>query len=146
MRFETFENIMRKIIVTNAFSLNMLSGHKSVNIHPFGLENARLMLADCNWESAVGHADTARVFSRELGVEIPFNRTTIQIEDSSVLLVGQYKGPRLPEGATELPKGATIEWTLVKVYGWDRRGLNFNSPLKWFKKNPESECVYNHKV
>jgi hypothetical protein len=29
------------------------------------------------------------------------------------VLVAQYRGPRLPEGATELPEGATIEWYVV---------------------------------
>lgn len=31
-------------------------------------------------------------------------------EESDRLIFGQYIGPRLPEGVTALPEGATIEW------------------------------------
>jgi hypothetical protein len=31
------------------------------------------------------------------------------------VLVGQYSGTRLPEGATTLPEGATIRWLVVSV-------------------------------
>lgn len=30
--------------------------------------------------------------------------------EDALTLVGQYRGPRLPDGATTLPEGATIEW------------------------------------
>lgn len=65
--------------------------------------------------SSVGHADTARVFSEELGVEVPAQRSTIALEKGDQLVIGSYKGPRLPEGATQLPEGATIVWLLATV-------------------------------
>ena len=63
----------------------------------------------------VGHADTAAVFSSVLGVEIPCNRATVALKEGDVALVGQYSGPRLPEGATALPEGAAIKWVVVGV-------------------------------
>ena len=55
-------------------------------------------------------ADTAAIFSQQLGVEIPAARVTVSLTHGEIILVGQYSGPRLPEGATTLPEGATIKW------------------------------------
>lgn len=63
--------------------------------------------------SAVGHADTARIFSEILGREITPNRVSVTLGYGVDALIGQYVGPRLPEGATELPEGARIEWWAV---------------------------------
>jgi hypothetical protein len=66
-------------------------------------------------DSAVGHADTAAVFSSLLGVPVPMERRTVTLQPGETALVGQYSGPRLPEGATTLPEEATITWLLVTV-------------------------------
>jgi len=68
-------------------------------------------------ESCVGHPDTARLFSRILGREVPANRVSVSLDphQGDILLVGQYQGPRLPEGATKLPEGASISWLLVEM-------------------------------
>lgn len=106
------------MLLLNAFSLNML---KTELARPVTVEARKLTLREAKQalgeevESAVGHADTARVFSDVLGVEVPCNRTTVSLERGDVAVVGQYRGPRLQEGATSLPEGATIEWLLVKV-------------------------------
>ena len=103
-------------IVTNAFSINMLSPTEhEVHFIPLSPERAAEYLQDGKaWHSAVGHADTAAVLSNDLGVTIPANRATIDlIPNKTRLLVGQYMGPRLPEGATTLPEGAEIRWWLV---------------------------------
>lgn len=60
------------------------------------------------YQSAVGHADTAAV----LGVEA--NRVSIKLEDGVELLVAQLQGGRLPEGSTTLPEGFAFSW--VRVY------------------------------
>lgn len=65
--------------------------------------------------SAIGHADTARVVGNILGKEIPCNRISIQLTDSDELYIAQMIGPRLPEGATELPPGATIKFYRINL-------------------------------
>ena len=124
----------RKLYICNAFSLSMLDrgaqrgtplGYEP---HPGdqGGETARFprplaQAADyvAEWEkyaeiiSAVGHADTAALFSAQLGREIPANRISVKLSPEDILVVGQYVGPRLPEGATGLPEGAKIEWWVV---------------------------------
>jgi hypothetical protein len=104
------------LYVTNAFSLNMLSETPvSVDVMEIRAETARNMLDACEFRSAVGHADTAALFSAILGQHVPAERTTVQLTRNDWLLVGQYSGPRLPEGATQLPEGATIRWFQVTL-------------------------------
>ena len=99
----------------NAFSLNMVSEFPAeVHVEEVGLEGARKALAD-GFESAVGHTDTAAVFASQLGTKVPANRVKVALKKGETALVGQYRGPRLPEGATTLPEGATIQWLRVTV-------------------------------
>ena len=101
--------------ILNAFSLNMISGDADIAVREVSQKVAACLAADCTSTSAVGHADTAAVFSHVLGVEIPCNRATVVLKDGDLALVGQYSGPRLPEGATSLPEGAAIKWMVVGV-------------------------------
>jgi hypothetical protein len=99
----------------NAFSLNMVvEPLGSLLFREIPLDEARAILA-AGFESAVGHADTAAVMADQLGMAVPANRTTIAFHKGDRAVVGQYKGPRLPEGATTLPAGASIAWYLIEV-------------------------------
>lgn len=106
----------------NAFSANMLADFPaSVTFTEITAADARLALACIeaegdSWVSAVGHADTARVFESVLGdVVVPCNRVSVTLRAGDTAILGQYSGPRLPEGATELPDGAAIKWIVVMV-------------------------------
>ena len=101
------------MFILNAFSLNMIVGNADIVVREISQKVAARLAAICT--SAVGHADTAAVFSSVLGVEVPCNRATVALKEGDVALVGQYSGPRLPEGATSLPEGATIKWLVVGV-------------------------------
>lgn len=103
------------MILLNAFSFNMVKDYP-VQIHAkeASLEEARALVAK-DFKSAVGHADTANVFASQLGTDVPANRVTVALEKGDTALVGQYRGPRLPEGASELPEGATIQWLLIDI-------------------------------
>ena len=101
------------MFLLNAFSLNMLVGNADIVVREVSATVAASLASWCT--SAVGHADTAAVFSSVLGVEIPCNRVTVTLREGDTALVGQYSGPRLPEGATTLPEGAAIKWVAVGV-------------------------------
>ena len=101
------------MFILNAFSLNMIVGNADIVVREVS-ESVAARLADA-CVSAVGHADTAAVFSNVLGVAVPCNRATVALKEGDVALVGQYSGPRLVEGATSLPEGATIKWLVVGV-------------------------------
>ncbi len=101
------------MFILNAFSLNMIVGNADISVREISVTVAASLAADC--VSAVGHADTAAVFSSVLGVEVPCNRATVALKEGDVALVGQYSGPRLAEGATSLPEGAAIRWLVVGV-------------------------------
>jgi hypothetical protein len=64
-------------------------------------------------QSCVGHADIASVLSGLIGIEVPVNRVSVSLMPGDTLVVGQYVGPRLPEGCSTLPDGARIEWYVV---------------------------------
>ena len=106
------------IVIANAFSLNMLHLDRvtHVQVVPTDADFVKdLIEASESFESVVGHADTAAVFSSLLGWTVPCNRATFTLVPGTTLVVGQYKGPRLPEGAKTLPEGATVEWIIVTL-------------------------------
>lgn len=102
------------IYVTNAFSINMIHSNTDISFDRIS-EAAVKRLLKAEFESGVGHSDTATLFSNILEVEIPADRSTINLQRGDTLVVGQYKGPRLPERATTLPEGATIQWWIVEI-------------------------------
>ena len=92
--------------------------------YPISLERARELVAMASdVVPAVGHADTAAVLATALGLTVSqvSDRKTVRLQGSpsgytecvEYALIGAYVGPRLPEGCTTLPEGATIEWWLV---------------------------------
>ena len=100
-------------IISNAFSFNMVQGDKfpcSIRAQEISLEELKEELRTSNWESSIGHGDMAKVLSEMTGFNIPANRRNDSLENGDVLLIAQYTGPRLPEGATSLPEGAKIKF------------------------------------
>lgn len=98
---------MAQHILVNAFSLSMLP------VEVMSFIRVRKITPDeipTDVESAIGHQDTAKVVSSMLGFEVKPNRVSIKMSESDVLYVAQYTGPRLPEGATTLPEGASLEF------------------------------------
>jgi hypothetical protein len=111
--------------IGNAFSLGMLASFDRaiLNVEELTLDRARDWVwgelsptpSSRSYTSCVGHADTAALFSNLLVVPVPMNRCNVVLEPGDTILVGQYNGPRLPEGATSLPEGASIRWLLCTV-------------------------------
>lgn len=140
----------RRLFITNAFSLSMLDDTSlwmdgRLAIRRLSENEARQLLSVCTEAgyrivSGVGHVDTARIFSGILGTEVPMNRINIDLSGLDLLLVGQYSGPRLPEGTTELPSGATIRWFTVQDVSVFRQ---HDARLDWEKQSdPEREGCF----
>jgi hypothetical protein len=106
------------MIIANAVSLNMIPPSiqdGGIIFRRISADEARRLVREAGEiVSAVGHADTARLVGQELGIQLSADRRNVQLGDEHVL-VAQYIGPRLPDGATELPSGARIEWFLVRL-------------------------------
>ena len=101
--------------ILNAFSLNMIPRFPAdIHVREIPLGEAQRVAAK-EFDSAVGYAETAAVFSEQLGATVETRRVTVSLAKGETALVGQYRGPRLPEGATSLPSGATILWFTVTV-------------------------------
>lgn len=103
------------MFLINAFSVNMLPAGSpaTVTFSPLTVADAAALVADCT--SAVGHADTANVIATVLGVPVAMNRATVTLSPGDRALLAQYRGPRLAEGATTLPDGATLDFLLVTI-------------------------------
>jgi hypothetical protein len=127
------EGGVEKLYISNAFSLSMLPAWvwpenpdgvpvgMTLKVEPI-LDPRDLVLRHLAkggvLESCVGHPDTASVFSSELGIQVDCRRVSVSLHPGKdAILVGQYTGPRLPEGATSLPEGAKILWYLVTLEG-----------------------------
>jgi len=101
------------IYISNAFALSMTPDGGTIRVKPVNLPSIAKRLSKP--VSIVGHADTARVFSDLLGIEIAQNRQSITLTDTDILYVGQLVGGRLPEGATTLPDDFEIRWLCVRL-------------------------------
>lgn len=115
------------IYITNAFSLQMLPVWRRqqhvrthVQVEPIlGDPADALDQLERDYHtralSAVGHPETAAVFSKVLDREVPLNRVSLHMDTDTILLVGQLTGGRLPEGATTLPRNLQLQWLLVRI-------------------------------
>lgn len=116
---------MAQNILANAFSISMLP------MEAMNFIRVRKITPDeipTDVESAIGHENTAKVVSSMLGFEVKPNRVSIRMSESDVLYVAQYTGPRLPEGATTLPEGASLEFFEVTFHQEGCRGCQgYNS-------------------
>lgn len=101
------------ITLVNAFSLNMLTNPNGATVRIDAIDPGTV--AGLNLLSCVGHQDTANVLSDILGVPVPMNRATAKVNPGDKMVVAQLHGTRLPEGATSLPDGASIQFWLVSI-------------------------------
>jgi hypothetical protein len=103
----------------NAFSLNML------DIAPQGLiaEIKPVAPADIPQDvvSIIGHEDVAVILAGLLGWRVEVNRGTFILLPDDILYVAQYRGPRLPAGATTLPSDAKVEFYRVTFRMMERK-------------------------
>ena len=104
-----------KRYVASAFSANMLA-RSSISAKFTEIKRKRAREELDGRTSIVGHASTATLLSRELGADVAYNRADVTLDRGDTVLLGQYTGPRLPEGTTELPDGAKVTWILVELY------------------------------
>jgi len=90
---------MAEIILSNAFSLNMLQirdGEASIRIKRISLEEAKNILSN-GFTSAIGHQSTAQILTQLLGISVPLNRIEIKLMTNQKLVVFQLN-IRLNEG------------------------------------------------
>lgn len=105
-----------KTILCNAFSLQMLNldCENNVNVKPISQTETAVML-EKGFESAIGHESTADVLSNKLKFEVQTNRANIKLDGDTELIVAQFVGGRLPEGAKTLPDNMQIKFVLVSL-------------------------------
>lgn len=106
------------VYLSNAFSLNMFDWDNvcclGLRVKKLDIDAVKQFLKD-GFKSVVGHQDLANILTNMLGIDIPYNRATVQLELGDVLIVAQYVGNRLPEGSTTLPPDAKIIFLAVTI-------------------------------
>lgn len=90
--------------LANAFSGQMIQEDALIRKQRVTLEE----VSQAEWESCIGHSDTANVVGNILGREVPCKRVSISLSKGDALYVAQVMGGRLPEGCTQLPNGMEI--------------------------------------
>lgn len=103
--------------LANAFSLNMVDGPNSFPVCEGVVEASQVMdLLGDDFTNAVGHQNTVDVLDNTFGFGLGVaNRVSVSLEPGDLLVVAQYKGPRLNEGVTTLPDGARFEFWVFRV-------------------------------
>ena len=109
--------------LANAFSLNMLNTEVETHVlvtKRISKEEAKELLKE-GFENYIGHKDIANVVSNELGLPVEMNekRPNLLLNPEDVVVIAQYIGPRLPEGATQLPENAKIDYFTVQIADWN---------------------------
>ena len=111
------------LYITNAFSLGMFKNIQTAHITIDTIyENSVKWWIEKygnQFVSAVGHQATADFISKILGVEVPFNRIEIKLNENDDVIVFQLQ-ERLPEGRVlteeELKEFASkVKWYLVHI-------------------------------
>lgn len=101
----------KKIYLGNAFSGQMIAGNALIRKTRVTPED----VAKVDWESCIGHPDTANVVSGILEREVACQRVSISLNKGDVLYVAQVMGGRLPEGATKLPDGFELVFDKYEI-------------------------------
>lgn len=100
-----------KIYLGNAFSGQMIVGNAIIKKTRVEVSEVR----NADWESCIGHPDTANVVSGILNREVACQRVSIALNKGDILYVAQVMGGRLPEGATTLPDGFELVFDKYEI-------------------------------
>lgn len=86
------------IYLANAFSINMVEDGGIIEIKKIDLEQAKEILSNNSFISAIGHQSTADILKTLLDLDISMNRIAIKLQTDDTLIVFQVN-QRLNEGA-----------------------------------------------
>jgi len=85
------------VILSNAFSLNMLKGNATIKAKMVDVSYVKELVKKHGFKSVIGHASTAKVLSVLLDTNVEERREAIQLNEDDTLIVAQIT-VRLPEG------------------------------------------------
>lgn len=104
--------------LSTAFSFNMID----VEVAPKGAVQYEMITVEeaaelaKGAENVIGHASTAIIVGNQLfDSPLSANRVNVSMVPGDQMVIAQYFGPRLEEGAMVLPEGAEIKYMLIRV-------------------------------
>ena len=110
------------ILLNCSFNLNMIENLENVKTVKtissiIEEETFKNLLEKENPENYIGHADLVNVLNSSLGVNLKAERKTLKVKGNEErIIIVQYIGERLPEGATKLPEKAKIKFVFEEVF------------------------------
>ena len=107
-----------RVYLSNAFSLSMVDVQDkpvTVEFRRVDLDEVKSVLSS-GFTSAVGHPGTASALSKILGMEVPANRISIQLQPGDTLVVFQLALGRLPLGKELTEEEILNAWKEGKAY------------------------------
>lgn len=106
---------MAKVYMSNAFSFNMLLPEHKKGIVKWEVIPAEKVAEELgsDFVNCCGH--TTELINAMTGLNLSMNRISNKLNPDDKIIIAQYSGPRLPEGATELPENATLVFLKVTV-------------------------------
>ena len=107
-----------RVYLGNAFSLSMVDVQDkpvTLELRRVGLDEVKAILSS-GFVSAVGHPSTASALSKILGMEVPANRISIQLQPGDTLVVFQLALGRLPIGKELTEEEILNAWKEGKAY------------------------------
>ncbi len=111
---------MHKIFILNAISLNLVNGDKvDFMFAKSSVQEVKNWCKNKEVISAVRHG--LEFIAKDIASEACLFKQTSEIKlnrGAHDVIIIQYRGPRLPEGATSLPNGAKLEiWEgIIRIY------------------------------
>ena len=104
------------LYLANSFSLQMLNLERVnyIEITPLNQEEVKKLL-EKGFISVIGHNDTAIILTNILGVDVPFNRASINLTTEDILVVAQITGGRLPKNCSSLPENLKFKFVKVNI-------------------------------
>jgi hypothetical protein len=87
----------------------------TVEFRRVSLDEVKSLLSS-GFMSAIGHPSTASALSRILGIEVPTNRVSIQLQPGDTLVVFQLALGRLPIGKELTEEEILNAWKEGKAY------------------------------
>jgi len=105
------------ITLINSFSPNMLlQSRVTLDWSPTSLKEIQRLMEEHSYQSYMGQANVANIFSRMTGMDVPVNRKPYYIRTDDLVIQVQYIGPYFDDSATELPEsGRFAYWKIQPI-------------------------------
>jgi len=103
------------ITLINSFSPNMLGQSRvTLDWSPTSFKEVQRLMEEESFQSFIGQANVAKLFSQMTGMNVQVNRKPYHIRNSDLVIQIQYIGPYFDDNSKELPKGGKLAYWRIQ--------------------------------